>query len=95
MRPYLHPFLDISEGDITEPVIFPPIKQFTISQPLHWPDEQYTTAVIGLARSQHALGIPFERVIICGEDMPMGMEEGLRPWVGSVEHRDDPLQEWQ
>ena len=91
IRPYFHSFLDIPQGDITERIPFPLIKQLTISQPLHWQDEECTAGFIELAKSQHALGIHFERVIICREDMPMGMEEGLRPWVGSVEHRNDPL----
>ena len=89
IRPYFHSFLDVPEDDITEPVVFPPIKQLTISHPVDSSDGQCLRAIVGLAKSQHALGIPFERVIIYRENMPMGMEEGLRPWVGSVEHRDD------
>ena len=89
IRPYFHSFLDIPQDDITEPVVFPPIKRLTISHPVDSSDGQCIRAIVGLAKSQHTLGIPFERVIIFRENMPMGMEEGLRPWVGSVEHRYD------
>ena len=89
--PYFHSFIDIPQGDITEPVVFPPIKQLTISHPVRSFDEQCMAAIIGLAELQYARGIPFERVVVCRDNMLAGMEEGLRPWVGSVEPRDDPL----
>ena len=95
IQPYSIPFLnvpegyttvDVPEGCITASAVFPSIKQLTISHPLHSSDEQCTAAIVGLAKSQHVLGIPFERVVIFRESIPMGMEEGLRQWVGSVEH---------
>jgi hypothetical protein len=84
LRPYLHSFLDLPEGEIKEPVVFPPIKELTISYPL-CSNEECTTAIVGLAKSQHKLGIPFERVTIRRRSMLVDVEEGLRPWVGSVE----------
>ncbi|KAF9783846.1 hypothetical protein BJ322DRAFT_882676 [Thelephora terrestris] len=91
LRPYLHSFLSLSEGCVEEPVVFPPIKELTVSHPLCRSDQQCVAAIVGLAKSHHAREIPFERVVICGETMPVGMEERLRPWVGSVEHRYDKL----
>ena len=91
IRPYFHSFLNALGGGTVEPVVFPSIKQLTISYPLYLYDRQCTAAIVGLAKLQHALGIPFERVIICRGNMPAGMEEELGPWVGSVEYRSDPL----
>jgi hypothetical protein len=48
-----------------------------------------TATIVGFAKLQHARGMPFECVVICTERMPVGMEEGLKPWVGSVEHYDE------
>ena len=81
-RPF-HSFLTLkNEG----PVVFPPTKEFTISN-LHYESNRECAAIVGLAKSQHALGIPFERVVFCGERMSEEMEERLSPWVESVEHR--------
>ena len=54
-------------------------------------DEQFKSTMVGIAKSQRMLGIPFERVLIRRETMPMGMKEGLRPWVGDVEYCYDKL----
>jgi hypothetical protein len=81
LRPYLHSFLS---GNATEePVVFPPIKELTISHPVY-PDEKECTAIVELAKSQHALGMPFERVVVHEEGAFVGVGERLRPWVGSV-----------
>ena len=88
LRPYLLPLF--TEDSAEEPVTFPPIKEFSFSHPADIFDEE-CTAVVEFAKSQHASGIPFERVIIRGECMPTGMEEALRPWVGSVEHYREEL----
>jgi hypothetical protein len=84
LRPYLPSFLDPEEGYIWEPVVFPPVKELTISHPF-CPDEEEWTAIVELAKSQHVLGIPFERMVIRGERVFAGMEERLGPWVSSVE----------
>ena len=86
LRPYFDPFPIFPEDYIDEPVVFPQIKEFTISHPECSSDEQCKATIVGLAKSQHTLGVPFERVVIRRESMPPGMEEGLRPWVGSVEY---------
>ena len=86
LRPYLHSFTDIPVGQIGEPVVFPPTKELEIVCPYGLPDGELTTAIVGLAKSQHALGVPFKRVEIRYDRMPEGMEEGLKPWVDSVEY---------
>ena len=83
LRPYFYSFF--------EPVVFPKIKEFTVSHPVYSIPMEHKIAVVGFAIRQHALGIPLERVIICGGTLPTGMEEELRPWVGSVEHRYEEL----
>jgi hypothetical protein len=90
LLPYLNSFLP--EDDIDEPVRFPPIKELTISHTMY-PNDQECAAIVGLAKSQHTLGIPLERVVIRRESVFAGMTEGvfagikerLKPWVGSVE----------
>ena len=85
LRPYFHSFLDFTVG-IREPARFPSIKTLTIVRPFGLSDEQFTSAIVGLAKMQYASETPLERVVIQRGRMPVGMEEGLRPWVGSVEH---------
>lgn len=65
-----------------KPVLFPSIKNLTISRPVG-----SNSAVVTLAKSQHKLGIPFERVTYHNTFGLEGMEKELRPWVGSVECR--------
>jgi hypothetical protein len=91
VQPYFYFFLGILEGRIEVPVVFPPIKQLTISHPMCPSEEEFRAATMGLARLRHALGVPFERVIIRAGGLPAGLEEELRPWVGSAEYcYEDP-----
>ena len=93
LSPYLHSFITSREDSSVEPLVYPPTKVLTISHPVNVSSAE-CTAIEELAKSQHALGIPFERVIICedGDWSGMeGMEERLRPWVGSVDYRYDGL----
>ena len=85
-RPYLHSFLDLSYCHVENPVVFPQVKELTVSHPEGLCDEECQAAIVMLAMSQHAGGIPFERVVIrLSADMLGGMEEKLRQWVSSVE----------
>ena len=84
LRPYLRSFLTL-EDDIRGSVTFPPTKELTISHPRNVSNEE-CVAIVELAKSQHGVGTPFERVVFRGERMFPGMVEGLRPWVGSVEY---------
>ena len=75
--------------DDEKPVVFPPTKKLTISQPPYALTEQ-CVAIVELAMLRHTLGIPFEQVIFCGKRMSAEMEERLRTWVGSVEYHKEP-----
>jgi hypothetical protein len=85
IRPYFDPFPILPEDFVKEPVVFPPIKELTISHPEYLSDEQCKAVILGLARSQHELGTPFGHVVIRKGSIPLGMEEELKQWVGSVE----------
>jgi hypothetical protein len=85
LRPYLYTFLGLSEYHTEEPISFPQTKEFTISHPLRLSGNLCETGVVGLARSQHTLRIPFERVTIRGSAIFAEAKEKLRPWVGSAE----------
>lgn len=98
MRPYLDPFIEPPEPEdsgIRESVVFPPIQELVISHPPFLSDEQFTAAIVGLAKSQHARGIPFESVTIYAYNMSTDVEEELRPWVGNAEysHEEPPITE--
>ena len=85
MRPYFHSYLGaIEAGELGVPS---PIKELTISHQMCSSDDEYTIGIVWLAQARHALGVPFERVVICELSMPAGLEEVLRPWVGNVEYR--------
>ena len=68
--------------DLGEKVVFTPIKQLTISHPYG----SCFSDVISLAKSQHELGVPFERVTIRGRYRYEEAEKELRPWVDTVEY---------
>ena len=91
LQPYLYPFFTSMGGSIRaqEPLVFPPIKQLTISHPVYQTADQCVVGIVGLAKSQSASGMPFERVVVRGEEMPTRMEEELRPWVDSVKYCHD------
>ena len=83
LRSYLAPFLDRPEfKDMDQLVVFPPIKWLTILQPLGVDCGECMFAIVELAKSQHALGVPFERVTVRVRELPAGMVEMLEPWVG-------------
>jgi len=67
LRPYLDAFLDTpGVPKVVPPASFPPIKELAIIDPvqsLH-KDKVYAAAIVKLARSQHARGVPFERVVL-------------------------------
>jgi len=86
-RSYLPLLPDFTEFyDMEQLVVFPPVKEFTITHPPRSYDgARSITTIVGLAKSQHALGVPFERVTVCAEKLPAGMVEMLRPWVGAAD----------
>ena len=78
-------FDSIFKDGVKKKVVFPPIKQLTISHG-ECTYGMYIQ-IAELAKLRHGLGIPFERVIIYDESERLkGVEKRLRPWVGSVEY---------
>ena len=99
IRPYLaSSFASPEYYEPAEPVLFPPTQELVISHPLYPSREECATAIVGLAKLQHARGVPFERFTVIMEKSPAEMAERLRPWVGEAhcEHKvyvrdDSPL----
>jgi hypothetical protein len=93
LRPYFHSSLISRKGavkgsvkkSVKKSVVFPPARVLSFLHPLSVSDQE-CTAIVELAKSHHALGIPFERVVFRGGEIFKGMEEKLGPWVGSVEY---------
>ncbi|KAF9783897.1 hypothetical protein BJ322DRAFT_1211799 [Thelephora terrestris] len=77
-----HPVLD----NLESPIVFPQINELIILHPLMEEDRvECMDAIVELTSSQHARGIPFDRVAIRMLDIPAGMEEALKRWVGVVD----------
>ena len=89
LRIFLAEFLgDLGFDDPEQPIVFPHIKELTILHPsMNTHYIECMDAIEELAKSQHALGIPFERVKIRMWDIPGGMAEELRRWVDIVDCR--------
>ena len=81
MQPFFLPFLDYSK--IVE---YPPIRVLTLADPWDRFYEGVAVGLVNLARAQHELGMPFERVTVRLNGPPRGIEEGLKPWVGVVDY---------
>ena len=92
LRPYLDAFLDTPLfPEEIQPASFPPVKELAIINPVQsFHDEEYATAIVGLARSQHAREVPFERVELCTTNPPVLMDE-LAAFVSTVEWHDGRL----
>jgi len=72
------------------PNVYPPIKEFTIAYQSQRPlGEHRMSAIAQFAESQHALGVPFERMIFRMKDPPVTMAERLRRWVGAVDFYEE------
>ena len=86
LRPYLASFLEPPEScDATQPDGFPPIKELMITQPSWAPAiEECLAAIAELEKSQHALGMPFERVVTHVSSPPPETAEWLQQWTGAV-----------
>ena len=82
---FLGSFLDFPDNLETH-VSFPHIKELTISHPsMEINEEECLDAIVDLAESHDELGIPFERVTVRAERLPVGMAERLGKWVAVVE----------
>ena len=85
---YFGPFPEPPES--LGPTALPPIKRLEISHPSFRPGkEECMAAIVELARSRHALGIPFELITVRMERLPKAMAERLGPWVGAAECYED------
>ena len=84
---FLANFLDnLGLGHLVEPVVFPQIKELMILHPSMEVDEvECMNAIVELAKSQRALGIPFESVTVHTWKLPTGMAEELERWVDEVD----------
>ena len=91
MQPYLFRYLFESRAE--EPAAYPPIRVLTISNPLDMYREDFAGGFVELVKAQHELGVPFERVTVRMNYPPAGMEERLRPWVGTVDCYDVPCED--
>ena len=83
---FLVKFLDTPEFNfVGPPTAFPHTKEFKILYPSMGVNEvRCTKAIVDLAKSQHALGIPFERVMVRTWILRAGVAEELRRWVAAV-----------
>ena len=76
--------------DLKGPVMFPHVKELTISHPAMGEDEiECRDAIVELAKFQHALGIPFERITVHMWNLPAGMADELGRWVDAVDCREN------
>ena len=91
LHSYVTPFFDHSNAnELEQPFVFPTVKELRISHPVSPYDKEACAIIIAeLAKSQHAVGIPFEHVTVCMEKLPKSMAEMLKPWVGGVDCYDE------
>jgi hypothetical protein len=91
LRSYLLPFVDFpGPSGFEQQVAFPPVKELTILHPMPVSREECMEAIVRLAKSQHVLGVPLERVVVRMAGLPNAMAEELRPWVGAVDCCEEP-----
>ena len=85
---YFGSFLELSGSHGLTAV--PPVRKLTISHPSYKRNKELCmAAIVGLAKSRHALGIPFEHLNVCMERLPTVTAERLEPWVGAVDCREE------
>jgi hypothetical protein len=82
LRSYFIPFFDSPE--IEQPVTFPRVEELTVLHPLPASQKACMSAIVGLAKSQHALGVPFKRVAVYMTRLPKPMAVELGKWVETV-----------
>ena len=86
LRPFISPFFDPPELQVlSQPYTFHSIQVLTIIEhPARPLGGECLAAIVGLVKSQHMRGVPFERVVLHMELPSVGMAEKLEPWVGAV-----------
>ena len=80
MEPFFLPFVHYPKI-----VGYPPIRVLTLIDPWYRFDEGVAMGLVNLAKAQHELGVPLERVSTRLLDSD-GIEEELKPWVGAVDY---------
>jgi hypothetical protein len=83
LRSYFIPFFDSPE--IEQPVTFPQVEELAVLHPLPASQKACMSAIVGLAKSQHALGVPFKHVTVHMTRLPKSMAEELGKWVETVD----------
>jgi hypothetical protein len=83
VRSYLIPFFNLPE--IEQPTAFPPVEELTVLCPSPASPAECMAAIVGLAKSQHALGVPFKCVTVNMMGLPKTMAKELRLWVEAVD----------
>ena len=95
IRVHLGSILDLPDFDsLDQPIAFPSIKELALWHPSIDGDDVTVDdldAIVDLAQSQHALGIPFEWVQVYAGMLPEGMAGRLRQWVDVVDCNEDCL----
>ena len=81
---FFAPFDSLEPGNAEEPVVYPLIKELEISHPLIEDVEESMIGIVEFARLQCFRGLPLERVTLCMEKLPEGIEDRLRRWVPTV-----------
>ena len=72
------------------PLVILQAKELKILHPSMEDNEvECSSAIVGLAKLQHALAIPFERVTVSTEWLPIWMKEELEQWVGAVDYSEE------
>ena len=85
LQPYLAPFTDLPDlDDLKQSHVYPQIKGLTISDRVGPLDAGSKDSIVEFAKSQHARGVPFERVTLWLREPAEDMVERLQRWVGGV-----------
>jgi len=93
LHPYLDPFLDTPLfPEAIQPTSFPPIKELVIVDPVQSLHDNMVcaAAIVKLVKSQHARGVPFERVEF-RTTVPTPVIDELAGFVGRVEWYDETV----
>ena len=85
LRPYLAPFFNTPDfNDLEKSHTYPQIKCFTISNRRSALEMDSRIAIAQFVESQHALGIPIERIVLRTVGPAEDLAEMVQPWVGVV-----------
>ena len=90
-RSYLTPFFPYLRR-VERSIVYPTIKELRVLRPMTvYGGEACLVVILELAKSQHARGVPFERVTISMKNPPAAIVERLRPWVRTAVSCDEEM----